>query len=179
MKRKAYQRGVTLIELLLGLAITAILMVPLGAMFQNASSGAVAGQAALNLNGELRFAMDRIARRTPTASIVRDGSGIILQSSVAPPSGTASPPALTYTISGTDLVETENVTIVTSAALGLITISTSAPPRITVIASNAVAFKLSAPATGSQPLLRIDLTLRAPDGTTTSASRTVRFGTAS
>lgn len=172
MRSKGVQRGVTLVELLLGLSITAVLMVPLGAMFQNASSAAAAGQSALGLNGELRFAMDRIARRAPTASILSDASGVVMQPGVAPA------PALTYAISGTDLVETENAT--TTSLLGaIVTTLLPSPPRVSVIASNAVAFKLSAPASASQPLLKIDLTLRAPDGTTVSASRTIRIGSPS
>jgi len=174
--RARAQRGLTLVELLLGLAITAIVMAPLALMFQNAVNGAAAVTTALALNSDARFAVDRIARRAAAASMVSDSSGLVVQPGVAPA------PALTYTIVGRDLVETENATKSggTTTILGtllttVVTLLAPTPPVTSVIATNATSLKLSAPATGSQPLLKIELTLAA-GGTTVNASRTIRVG---
>jgi prepilin-type N-terminal cleavage/methylation domain-containing protein len=177
MKQMRAQRGLTLVELLLGLAITAVVMVPLAALFQGAASSGVSVRTALDLNSDARFAMERIARRTAGASIISDASGVILRPGVAPA------PALTYTVVGTDLVETENATVAASQTIigslltAIVTVLAPTPPRTSVIAANAASIKLSAPATAGQPLLKIDLTLAAA-GAEVSASRTVRVGSA-
>ena len=170
MTRPHAQRGLTLVELLIGLALTAILMAPLAAMFQGTVQAGAATRAALDVNGDARFALDRIALRAATASSVSDGTGVIVQPGAAPAT------ALKYAIVGTDLVESEYAT--STSPLSAIILAMT-PTRTGVIASNAAAFKLSAPATGSQTLLRIDLTLAAPGGAGVSVSRTVRVGTPS
>jgi prepilin-type N-terminal cleavage/methylation domain-containing protein len=173
MRHPRAQRGLTLIELLLGLAMTAILMAPLAAMFQGAAQTNLATRAALDLNSDARFALDRIALRAATAYSVSDGTGVIVQTGAVPA------PALKYAIVGTDLVESEYATSTSLlSAIASIVVAPS-PTRTGIVASNAVAFKLTAPATGSQTLLRSDLTLAAPGGAGVSASRTVRAGSPS
>jgi len=169
------QQGLTLVELLLGLAITAVLMAPLAAMFQGAASSGLAVRTALELNSDARFAVDHIARRAAGASIISDASGVILRSGAAPA------PALTYAVVGTDLVETENATvaanqtIIGSLLTVIVTILAPTPPRTSVIVPNAASIRLSAPASAGQPLLKIELTLAA-NGAEARASRTVRVG---
>jgi prepilin-type N-terminal cleavage/methylation domain-containing protein len=164
------RRGLTLVEVLLALAISGIAMVPLAAMFQTASDGAVATRAALDLNSDARFALDRIAGRAATASMVSDATGLIVQPGVAPA------PALTYTVVNGNLIETENATT-TSMLVTLVTVLLPTPPRVSTIASNVSALALSAPPINGQPLLKIDLTLAA-SGAEVKASRTVRVGSA-
>lgn len=153
MRRPAPQRGWTLVELLVALAITAVLMAPLAAMFRNAADSGAATRAGLDMNSDARFALGRIAQRvaalTPAAIDVATSDANPL---LAP---------LSYALSGTDLVETD---------------SSASPARSSVIASNVTAFRLSAPATGDgQPVITIELTLAAAGGTV-SAARTVRIG---
>lgn len=173
MKIPRAQRGLTLIELLLALAMTAILMAPLAAMFQGAALTGAATRAALDLNADARFALDRIALRAATAYSMSDATGVIVQTGASPAT------ALKYAIVGTDLVESEYAT--TTSVLGAIAsiVVAPSPTRTGIVASNAVAFKLTAPPTGSQTLLKIDLTLAAPGGASVSASRTVRAGSPS
>lgn len=177
MTRLRAQHGLTLVELLLGLAMTAILMAPLALMFRNAASSAVMTRAALDLNGDARFALDRIALRAATASTVSDATGVIVQP------GTAPAPVLAYTIVGTNLVESESAAppqTVVGALVGVVgSVLAPTSPRTGIIAANATAFKLTALSTTSQALLKIDLTLTAPGGASVSASRTVRVGSAS
>lgn len=162
------ERGLTLAELLLALAMTAIVMVPLAGMFQTATSGALATRAALDLNSDARFALERIAQRATGASSVRDANGVVVSPGAAPA------PALTYTVVNGNLVETENATT-TSLIGSIITILLPTPPRVSVIASNVVAIALSTPPTNGQTLLKIDLSLAA-GGAEVKASRTVRVG---
>jgi prepilin-type N-terminal cleavage/methylation domain-containing protein len=165
------QRGLTLAELLLALAITGVLMVPLAAMFQTAANSSVAVRGALDLNSDARFALDRIAMRVQTASMINDSKGTVLQP------GSAPAPALKYAIVDGNLVESEYATS-TSTILSIITVILApAPRRVSTIAANVTDFQLSAPATNSQPLLKIALTLAA-NGSEVNASRTVRVGSA-
>lgn len=173
MNRPRAQRGVTLIELLLGLALMAVVMAPLAAMFQGAAQTNIATRAALDLNSDARFALDRIALRAATAYSVGDGTGTIVQTGATPS------PALTYTIVGTNLVESEYATSTSLLGAVATAIVGATPTRTGIIAANAATFKLSAPATTNQTLLKIDLTLTAPSGASVSASRTVRAGSAS
>ena len=153
MRRAHEQRGLTLVELLLGLAIAAVLMIPLAGLFQSASGAAVATRAALDLNNDARFALDRIAQRALAAPSVSSGAP------VADPNTWLAP--LSYKLVGTDLVETD---------------ATPKSARSSVIAANVTAFRLSTPDVGDgQALLKIELTLGAQGGSV-SASRTVRVG---
>lgn len=148
------QQGLSLVELLLGLAIGAVLMVPLAAMFQSASGSAVTTRAALDLNADARLVLDRIAQRAAALGSVSSGATVTDTSPWLAPLG--------YKVVGTDLVETD-----------------ATPPgaaRTRIVASNVGSFQLSAPEVGDgQVLLKIDLTLRA-EGSSVSASRIVRVG---
>jgi len=151
--RPRAQEGLTLVELLLGLAIAAVLMIPLAGLFQSASGAGIATRAALDLNGDARFALDRIAQRALAAPSVSSGAP------VADPNTWLAP--LNYKLVGTDLVETD---------------ATPKTGRASVIAANVSAFRLSAPDVGDgQAMLKIELTLSA-QGASLSASRTVRVG---
>lgn len=152
-------RGLTLVEVLGALAVAAVLMVPLAALLQDAAASSVAGRAALDLNADLRFALDHIAANVST-----------LTPTPLPPAGADVPPVsawlspLTYTLSatptGTNLVETD---------------TTPKTGHTGVIASNVSAFSLSAPdMAAGQPLVRVDLTLSA-NGVSVSGTRTVRL----
>jgi prepilin-type N-terminal cleavage/methylation domain-containing protein len=154
------QHGLTLIELLGALAIAAVLMVPLAALFQDAAETDVAGRTALDLNADLRFALDRIATEVSA-----------LAQPALPPGGADVPPVsawlspLSYTLSttptGTNLVETD---------------TTPKTGQTSIIAANVSAFKLSAPdMAAGQPLVQVDLTLSA-NGVSVSGTRTVRLG---
>jgi type II secretory pathway pseudopilin PulG len=177
MIRLPAQQGLSLVELLLALSMTAILMAPLATMLQSATGSAVATRAALDLNSDARFALDRIALRAATASSVSDSSGVIVQPGVAPA------PVLTYSIVGTDLVESESAAppqTMVGALVGVVgSVLAPTSPRTGIIAANATAFKLTAMPTTNQALLKIDLTLTAPGGASISASRTVRVGSPS
>jgi prepilin-type N-terminal cleavage/methylation domain-containing protein len=156
MIRSHAQQGLTLVELLLGLAITAILMVPLAAMFQTAASSSLGTRAALDLSADARFALERIARSAADAPAVTVGA-----------QGTD--PAtwlnkLRYTLVGNNLVEYD---------------TRVQPARNSIIAANVSAFQLSASDVGDgQAMMKIELTLTAPNdaGNTLSASRLVRVG---
>ena len=169
MKRPCAQQGLTLAELLLALAITAVMMVPLAAMFQTAANSGIAVRGALDLNSDARFPLDRIAMRVQTASMIGDSTGTILQPGVAPA------PALTYTIVDGNLVEAEYATTTTTILTIIKTILAPTQPRLSTIANNVTTFKLAAPATNGQPLLTIAMTLAA-NGSEVKASRTIRVG---
>jgi len=175
MSRVRAHQGFTLVELLLGLAIAALLMVPLAAMFQSASGSAVATRAALDLNADARFALDRIARRVAALSPVASGA------TVTDAGAAAWLGALSYTVVNGNLVESGTATA-TAPAPGPATAAAGTAPGIAssagtgVIASNVSAFRLSTPEVGDgQPVLKIDLRLEA-GGSSVSASRTVRVG---
>jgi len=151
--RPRAQQGLTLAELLLALAITAILMAPLAAMFQSAANSGIMAEAALDLNSDVRFALDRIARRA--AAVTATGPKF------APANVDAWLAPLSYKVDANrNLVESD---------------ATPKAARSSIIASNVTAFQLSAPTVTNQPLLKIDLTLEAQGGSVT-ASRTVRLG---
>ena len=64
------EQGVTLIELLIGLAVTAMLMAPLASIFSNTSAAVVIDVEQLDLQTQVQFALQRIERQirlTPTA----------------------------------------------------------------------------------------------------------------
>lgn len=62
-RRPALQRGLSLIELLLGLAIMAMIMAPLVPMLETASAAARIGGSQAALEQEADFALERIAAR--------------------------------------------------------------------------------------------------------------------
>jgi len=175
------QRGLTLVELLLGLAIGAALMLPLAALFDDAAETHAAGHAQLDLNGELRFALDRIAVRaagsTPWA--------IALAPSYAPNGMLTVPSSATWLQTAAVAGKTTVSTITTYALVGnaqvgadLVETQKDTPgnaTRTSVIASNVTAFRLSAPDLAhGQPLMKAELTL-SKGSATVSGARTFRL----
>jgi prepilin-type N-terminal cleavage/methylation domain-containing protein len=153
MRHAAPQRGWTLVELLVALAISAALLAPLAGMFKNAADSGAATRAGLDMNSDARFALDRIAQRAAAQTPVAVDAAMSDANPLLAP--------LSSALSGVDLVETD---------------TSVNPLRSSVIATNVTAFRLSAPATGDgRPLLKIELTLAAAGGTV-SAARTVRVG---
>lgn len=147
------QCGFTLVELLAGLAIAAILVLPLADMLRTGADSARITRAALDLNGNARFALGRIAAQAAKAG--KDANKpVVVGADVAPATWLA---PVTYTLAGTDLVEKDAGTT-------------------SVIASNVTAFRLTAPEViDGRPLLVIALTLSA-EGNTVARTRTVRIG---
>jgi len=150
--------GFTLLELLIGLAIAAIVMLPLSDMLRAGADSARAVRAGLDQNADARFAINRIAEHVTR---------------VAPPpppgpAGTANPAAwlekLPYALVNGVLVETD--------------------PANSVLATGVRSFELSLPDAGAaQPTLRIDLVFNRAgcdtgDGQDCSVAhrRTVRLG---
>lgn len=157
MKRARHaERGLSLVEVLIALAIAAMLMAPLAALFDGAADSAVSGKAALELDADARFAVERIAARAAAAefpSLPPEGAD------VPDPSTWLAP--FSYKQDGADLVETEGK---------------GKEARSGTVATRVEQFKLTAPdfATG-QPLVKIELTLAA-EGSRASVTRTVRLG---
>lgn len=152
MSARPCQAGFTLAELLGGLAIAAMLLLPLADMLRVGTDSARGVRAGLDLNTDARFALDRIVARAALAS--------------AGPAGASGTPAtwlapFTYTLRGTDLVETD---------------TRIKPALASVLASNVTAFGLAAPeVVDGQPLLAITLALQA-EGSSVTRTRTVRVG---
>jgi Tfp pilus assembly protein PilW len=144
--RLARQRGLSLFELLLGLAIAALVLAPLVPMLETASAAARIGGDQAALEQEADFALERIGARIRAT----------------PPSTLAGPttdwlkPAV-YVVADGTLVE----------QLG----GTNYP-----LAASVTGFSLAAATNaGAQPLIRISLTL-ARNGASLSASSVVRMG---
>jgi type II secretory pathway pseudopilin PulG len=153
MNRPRTQDGWSLAELLIALALAAMLMVPLTTMFASAANGAVAARAARAPTADARFALGRIAARAAVAPAIT--------SSAAAQTPDAWLAPYTYALVGTDLVET---------------VAAPPPARSSVIAANVSAFALSAPDAGDgRALLKVDLTLTA-QGNSVTVSRTLRAG---
>lgn len=139
------QRGITLVEVLVGMAIAAIVLLPLTEMLGAGMHSARIVRSALDTNADARFAIDRIAARataatgaTPTPA-ANASSADIATAWLAP---------VQYTLAGSDLVETDNRV---------------SPARSSTIATNVTSLQLEAPAVepGWRPLLRIGLTFDA------------------
>lgn len=155
MSRRRAQAGFTLAELLGGLAIAAILVLPLADLLRTGADSARSARTALDLNGDARFALGRIVARA--AEVEKEkafpaGASVPAASWLAP---------VRYALAGTDLVETD---------------PRASPTRISTIATNVTAFRLTAPeVVDGRPLLGIELTLSA-DGSTVTRTRMVRLG---
>jgi Tfp pilus assembly protein FimT len=152
MKRRphSHDQGVSLVELLLGLAITALVLAPLVPMLQTASAAARMGSDQLALEQEANFAIARISAR-------------IRASAPSQLAGAASEwlkPAV-YSLNGSTLVEQQG-------------------KDIYVVAESVTRFSLSAPTSADgQPLVQVSLTLARTDGGSTAgttASAIVRMG---
>ena len=151
MNRPARAHGLSLVELLLGLAVTALLLAPLAPMLDTAHAAArVTGEQAA-LEREAGFALERIAARiraTPASSSLQN----------QPDSEWLKPAVYAHLDNGT-LVERQN--------------GAEYP-----LADSVTAFELSAPPVqGAGALIQVSLTLQRGDASA-SASATVRMGSA-
>jgi prepilin-type N-terminal cleavage/methylation domain-containing protein len=153
MKRpaSARQHGLSLIELMVGLAITALVLAPLVPMLQTASAAARIGGDQLALEQEANFAIARISARI-RASAPSQLTGLT--------SDWLKPAVYSLDSNGT-LTEQQG-------------------KDTYVVAESVTAFSLSAPASADgQPLVQVSLTLERKDAgsnASTSASATVRMG---
>ena len=150
MKRLPASRehGVSLVELMLGLAITALVLAPLVPMIRTASAAARLGGEQVALEQEADFAVERIAARiraTPPAQLTGPSSGWLL------------PATYTWTASTGTLAEQQQGASYT-------------------LAESVTAFGLAARASeGGQPMIEVNLTLKRGDAVS-SASAIVRMG---
>jgi len=148
----ARQHGLSLVELLLGLAITALVMAPLVPMLATASTAARIADEQLTLERDADFALERIAARiraTAPAADLRD----------KPVNDWLKPAIYSVNAAGA-LVEQQGTDIYVLTEPGAVT-----------------DFSLSAPVTeASVPSIRISLTMKRGAASTTSVA-TVRMGT--
>ena len=146
------EQGISLVELLIGLAITALVMGPLVPMLQTASAAARISSERVALEREADFALERIAARiriTAPSKALEDK-----------PYSEWLKPAV-YSWNGSVLLEQQD-------------------KETYIVAESVTAFDMTASAVGSpQPLVTVSLTLSLPNGgPSTSASATVRIGSA-
>ena len=146
----ARERGLSLVELLLGLAITALVMAPLVPMLQTANATASVAGDQIALQREADFALERIAARirasAPSAKTIDKPSSEWLK------------PA-EYVFSNGALLEQQG-------------------KESYVLAESVTAFTLSGAMTDSaQPLIKVSLSL-ARGASSTTVAATVRMGTA-
>ncbi|MFC5477445.1 PilW family protein [Massilia suwonensis] len=150
LRLPARVQGLSLVELLIGLAITALVMAPLVPMLQTASAAAGVGQEQIALQRDADFVLERIASRiraTPPSTTL-----------AGKPSGDWLKPAV-YSVNNGVLVEQQG-------------------KESYVLAESVTAFELSTPVNDSaQPLIKVSLSM-ARGGSSTSAVATVRMGTA-
>ena len=142
------ERGISLVELLSGLAIAALVMVPLVPMLGTASSASRVAASRIALEQEADFALARIAARIRITASSED---------LSKPSTEWLKPAV-YTLVGGVLLEQQG----------------SDTYRL---AESVTAFSLSAPAADGTPRITATLSLER-DGASTTAVTTVRLGTA-
>ena len=138
-------RGYTLLELLIGLAIAAIVMLPLTDMLRAGADNARFVRAELDRNADARYAINRIAaqstRNGPVPGPIPD------KANAGNPAAWLAP--LQYTLQNGVLLETH---------------STAAPARQSVLATSVQSFAVDIPDNGvGQPVLRIALVLARPD----------------
>ena len=138
-------RGYTLLELLVGLAIAAIVMLPLTDMLRAGVENARFVRAELDRNADARFAIGRIANQA-----TRNGP---VPGSIPGPATAGNPTAwltpLQYTLQNGALMETD---------------PTAGRVRQSVLATGVQSFSLDIPDNGvGQHVLRIDLVLGRAD----------------
>lgn len=139
-------RGYTLLELLVGLAIAAIVMLPLTDMLRAGAENARFVRTELDRIADARLAINRIAaqstRNGPVPGSIPD------KANAGNPAAWLAP--LQYTLQNGVLLETH---------------STAIPaPRQSVLATNVQSFAVDIPDNGvGQPVLRIALVLARPD----------------
>ena len=150
MNRSPFSRehGISLVELMLGLAITALVLAPLVPMIRTASAAARIGGEQVALEQEADFAVERIAARiraTPPAELTGPWTGWLL------------PASYTYTPNTGMLVEQQQGVSYT-------------------LAESVTSFGLAARGSeGGQPMIEVNLTLQRGDAVS-SASAIVRMG---
>jgi len=142
--------GLSLAELLLGLAIGALVLAPLPALLQSAGASARAAGSQVALEREADFALERIAARirntTPSAGLIDKPSADWLKPVV-------------YSVANGVLAEQEGKdSYVLAEAVSDFTLSASSPEA-------------------GQPLVKVSLSL-ARDGASTTAVTSVRMGSA-
>jgi prepilin-type N-terminal cleavage/methylation domain-containing protein len=144
------QHGLSLVELMVGLAITAMVLAPLVPMLQTASAAARIGGDQLALEQEANFAIARISARIRASA----------PSQLAGAKSEWLKPAV-YSLNKGTLTEQQG-------------------KDTYVVAESVSAFDLSVPASADgQPLVQVSLTLERKDAgsnASTSASATVRMG---
>lgn len=152
MAGRSHARGLSLVELLLGLAIGALVMAPLVAMLRTASAVAPVAGARIALERDADFALERIAARirltAPSTALIDKPSEEWLKPAV-------------YSVSAGVLVEQMD-------------------KKTSPLAEGVTAFGMTVAAADSeQPLVTVSLSLGLPDGgPSTTASATVRMGSA-
>ena len=155
MSTRDAQRGYTLVELLLGLAIAAIILLPLADMLRTGADSARTVRSRLDLNAEANFAIEKIAARAAAATGPK-----------APDAATAPADLLKLL----DFEECRNTRELIAGA------SCSQADRNAIVAANVDRIDLSMPDTAT-PTLRIALTLTHPDvAEPVTRTRTVRVG---
>lgn len=142
------ERGISLVELLLGLAITALVLAPLVPMLETATAASRVAGSRIALEQEADFALARIAARIRLAASTED---------LSKPSAEWLKPAVYSVVEGALLEKQGKDTY--------------------VLAESVTAFSLSAPAVDGTPMITATLSL-ARDGASTTAVTTVRLGTA-
>lgn len=162
MNSMGFARGVTLVELLVGLAIAAIVLLPLTDMLRAGADSARFVRSGLDQNADARFAINRVAAQAASITTPKPAPG-----DVAEPAAWLAP--MQYTLQNGALVET---------------VPDPKPARSSVLLTGVRSFVTTVPEIGAgATLLRIDLVLDRPDcqpganqTCTVSYSRTVRAG---
>ncbi len=160
MRRSAcWQTGLSLVELLVSVAITAILVAPL-ALAVRASAGAQASAKAVNdVNQQARFAMQRIAaaiRSTPAATTLGAKAANTTGAWLAP---------TVYCLNGSgEVIETSTFDTLCSGS--------------SAIASGVTAFSVQIfnAGAGAAPVIEIQLTLAGAQGAAVALTSRTRLG---
>jgi prepilin-type N-terminal cleavage/methylation domain-containing protein len=160
MPRPAH--GYTLLELMIGLAIAALVMLPLSEMLRAGADSARIVRAGLDQNADARFVLDRIVTQA------RTNVSQLNTANAGNPAAWVAP--LQYALTNGALVET----------------NPGPPVRNSVLATGVRAFDLRVPDVGAgRPVLRIDLVFDRPDcdasrgqDCSVAYARTVRLGAA-
>ncbi len=144
-------RGLSLAELLLGLAIGALLLAPLPSLLQSAGAAARVAEEQVALERDADFALERIAARIRATAAT---AGLTDK-----PSSEWLKPAI-YSVAGGVLVEQQG-------------------KDSYVLAESVSDFTMTASSSeGGDPLVKVSLSLMRDGGATTTAVATVRLGSA-